>query len=60
MRLFGATIALKGSGKKGGRSITFTGPVQFKFGRSLHEVEVRSIKGTSVMPSKAEAQQGTL
>ncbi|MDK2979342.1 MAG: CRISPR-associated protein Csh2 [Bacteroidales bacterium] len=60
LRLFGATIALK-SPKKGGkgRSITLTGPVQFKFGRSLHQVEPKSIKGTSVMPSKEEATQGT-
>ncbi|MBC7081818.1 MAG: type I-B CRISPR-associated protein Cas7/Csh2 [Thermoplasmatales archaeon] len=60
LRLFGATIALK-SAKEGekGRSITLTGPVQFKFGRSLHQVEPKSIKGTSVMPSKEEATQGT-
>lgn len=58
LRLFGATIALS-SGSGRGRSITLTGPVQFKLGRSLHAVEVKTLKGTSVMPSKAEATQGT-
>jgi len=60
LRLFGATIALtaKERGAKG-RSITWTGPVQFKFGRSLHEVEVKTIKGTTVMPSREEVTRGT-
>ena len=58
LRLFGATIALSG-GQRKGRSITLTGPVQFKLGRSLHAVEPKTLKGTSVMPSKAEATQGT-
>src|SRR5208283_3931732 len=72
IRLFGATIGLKGSkGKKKeetdaneekdgkGSSITWTGPVQFKFGRSLHKVNLTFIKGTTVMPSKEGAAQGT-
>jgi len=60
LRLFGATIALTAKERGGkGRSITWIGPVQFKFGRSLHRVEVKTIKGTSVMPSKEEATQGT-
>lgn len=60
LRLFGATIALKSPKKsKKGRSIALTGPVQFKFGRSLHQVEPKSIKGTTVMPSKEAAMQGT-
>lgn len=60
LRLFGATIALtaKERGAKG-RSITWAGPVQFKFGRSLHEVEVKTIKGTTVMPSREEMARGT-
>ncbi|RKY86651.1 type I-B CRISPR-associated protein Cas7/Csh2 [candidate division KSB1 bacterium] len=60
LRLFGATIALTAKDRKSkGRSITWTGPVQFKFGRSLHRVEVKTIKGTSVMPSREEVTQGT-
>jgi len=60
LRLFGATIALAGE-KKGvrGKSITWIGPVQFRFGRSLHKVEPRTIKGTSVMPSKEAVTRGT-
>jgi len=54
LRLFGATIAVK----KG--TITRTGPVQFKFGRSLHKVESMFIKGTTVMPSKEGLTQGTM
>jgi len=54
LRLFGATIAVK----KG--TITRTGPVQFKFGRSLHKVEPMFIKGTTVMPSKEGLAQGTM
>lgn len=60
LRLFGATIALAGE-EKGtrGRSITWIGPVQFRFGRSLHKVETRTIKGTSVMPSREQVTRGT-
>jgi len=53
MRLFGATTAIK---KK---TITFTGPVQFKIGRSLHKVKLAFMKGTTVMPSKEGLDQGT-
>jgi len=60
LRLFGATIALTGEEKGArGRSITWIGPVQFRFGRSLHKVEPKTIKGTSVMPSREEATRGT-
>jgi len=52
LRLFGATIAGKGEdGSKGEKVFTWTGPVQFKFGRSLHSVEPILIKGTSVLPT---------
>lgn len=54
LRLFGATIAVK---KK---TITQIGPVQFKLGRSLHEVEPQLIKGTTVMPSRAGVEAGTI
>ena len=53
IRLFGSTTAIK---KK---TITFTGPVQFKIGRSLHKVNLNFIKGTTVMPSKEAKGQGT-
>lgn len=60
LRLFGATIALAGEEKGArGRSITWIGPVQFRFGRSLHKVEPRTIKGTSVMPSREQVTRGT-
>lgn len=53
IRLFGATAAVK---KK---TITFTGPVQFKIGRSLHKVQLKFIKGTTVYPSDKGKDQGT-
>lgn len=68
IRLFGATITLRGEKSKNeekeekeqkGTSITWTGPVQFKYGRSLHKVDLIYIKGTTVMPSGADRKQGT-
>ena len=53
VRLFGATTAVKG------KTMTLTGPVQFKYGRSLHRVDISYIKGTTVMPSKEDRKQGT-
>lgn len=53
IRLFGATVAVRKN------TITFTGPVQFRFGRSLHKVFPKLIKGTTVMPSKEGKGQGT-
>lgn len=47
VRLFGATIPLDKS------SVTFTGPVQFNMGRSLHKVELKRIKGTGAFASGA-------
>jgi len=52
-RLFGATTAVKE------KTVTLTGPVQFKYGRSLHRVNLTFIKGTTVMPSRAGKEQGT-
>lgn len=45
VRLFGATIPLDKD------SVTFTGPVQFNMGRSLHKVEIKRIKGTGAFAS---------
>lgn len=53
VRLFGATTAVKG------KTMTLTGPVQFKYGRSLHRVNMTYVKGTTVMPSKESKRQGT-
>ncbi len=53
VRLFGGVIPLDKA------SITFTGPVQFKMGRSLHKVESQYIKGTGAFASKPGAKQQT-
>jgi CRISPR-associated protein Csh2 len=53
VRLFGATTAVKG------KTMTLTGPVQFKYGYSLHRVDLTYIKGTTVMPSAQDRRQGT-
>ena len=65
VRLFGATIPLDLSIKEGSKtksvtgSITLTGPVQFRMGRSLHKVEMKHIKGTGAFASRADATQKT-
>lgn len=53
IRLFGSTTAVEN------QTLALTGPVQFKFGRSLHKVDLTYIKGTTVMPSGEEKKQGT-
>lgn len=53
VRLFGGVIPLDKA------SITFTGPVQFKMGHSLHKVELMYIKGTGAFASKPGVQQQT-
>ena len=53
IRLFGATTAIKE------KTITLTGPVQFRIGRSLHRVKVAYMKGTTVMPADKSSKQGT-
>jgi len=53
IRLFGSTTAVEN------QTLSLTGPVQFKFGRSLHKVDLTYIKGTTVMPSGQEKKQGT-
>lgn len=53
VRLFGATTAVKE------KTMTLTGPVQFKYGRSLHRVDMTFVKGTTVMPSGQDKKQGT-
>jgi CRISPR-associated protein Csh2 len=58
VRLFGATIPLEKSAKEKG-SITFTGPVQFKMGRSLHRVKLQYIKGTGAFAADENKTQKT-
>lgn len=53
IRLFGGVIPLKGD------SITYTGPVQFKMGRSLHRVTMKHVKGTGAFASKEGSKQAT-
>jgi CRISPR-associated protein Csh2 len=53
VRLFGGVIPLDKD------SIKFTGPVQFKMGRSLHPVELKHIKGTGAFASEAGKKQAT-
>ena len=56
IRLFGGTFAIKGEDQE---AFSLTGPVQFKFGHSLHRMKIELIKGTSIMPSAADKRQGT-
>lgn len=58
VRLFGGTIPIEKSGSQKS-SITLTGPVQFRFGRSLHKVEIKHIKGTGAFASGEGKQQKT-
>ena len=58
LRLFGATLPIE-LRPKVSSSITYTGPVQFKMGRSLHPVELKHIKGTGAFASKPRTQQKT-
>lgn len=53
VRLFGGVIPLSGD------SITYTGPVQFQMGRSLHPVEVKFIKGTGAFAAREGRSQKT-
>lgn len=53
IRLFGGVLPLEGD------SIIFTGPVQFKMGRSMHRVQLKHIKGTGAFASKPGANQQT-
>ncbi len=54
LRLFGATIAVENS------TMTEIGPVQFNFGKSLHKISPEFVKGTTVMPSQEDVEQGTM
>ncbi len=61
VRLFGATMPIKGADGAKGSSMTFTGPVQFNWGYSLNEVElVESNSITSHFSSESENIQGAI
>ena len=53
IRLFGGVIPLSKD------SITFTGPVQFQMGRSMHKVNTQYIKGTGAFASGEGKKQAT-
>lgn len=62
VRLFGGTVPLELKVKKGKNetgSITHTGPVQFKIGRSMHKVFMKHFRGTGAFASKGGASQKT-
>lgn len=61
VRLFGATIPidLKINSKSKKSSITYTGPVQFNIGQSLHRVKLEYIKGTGAFASEKGKEQKT-
>ena len=60
VRLFGATIPIEvkiKSNKSG--SVTLTGPVQFRMGRSLNKVEIQHVRGTGAFASTKGKDQKT-
>lgn len=65
LRLFGSTFAIENKGKSKEEelatenNLSITGPVQFKFGKSLHRVKLEFVKGTTVMPGGEEKKAGT-
>ena len=50
-RLFGVTFAL------GNEAFAWTGPVQFKWGRSLHRATVQMVQGTAAFATKEDSVQ---
>lgn len=59
VRLFGATIPIKSDNKTKGSSFTFTGPVQFTWGYSLHKSQlVESSSITSTFAGRTESGKG--
>ncbi|HEM55591.1 MAG TPA: type I-B CRISPR-associated protein Cas7/Csh2, partial [Thermodesulfobium narugense] len=71
LRLFGSTFAIENKDKGKNKvetsettesqenNLSITGPVQFKFGKSLHRVKLEFVKGTTVMPGGEGKQAGT-
>lgn len=50
-KLFGVTFAL------GSEAFSWTGPVQFKWGRSLHQAKAELIQGTAAFATKDQSEQ---
>lgn len=60
VRLFGATMPIKGERRGEGEAVNLTGPVQFNWGYSLNRVQlVESNTISSQFASEAGARQGT-
>ncbi|GAB6094236.1 type I-B CRISPR-associated protein Cas7/Csh2 [Desulfatiferula olefinivorans] len=66
VRLFGATIPLELKVKDGkdktksvSSSLTYTGPVQFKMGKSVHGVKIMHVKGTGAFASNKDSTKKT-
>ena len=61
VRLFGGVIPLElkvsGKNKSEKGSITLTGPVQFRFGKSLHRVDMKYIQGTGAFAADYEGKK---
>lgn len=61
VRLFGATIPKKGKEKnERGESISYTGPLQFSWGYSLHKVDMMDTRSITSMLSGREAGSGNI
>lgn len=58
VRLFGVTLPVE-KNKQDKGSITHTGPVQFRMGKSLHKVSLQYIKGTGAFASGENLAQKT-
>jgi len=59
VRLFGATMPIKGEAAGQGGGLTFTGPVQFSWGYSLHPVELVESSTISSHFAGRESNHGT-
>jgi len=59
VRLFGATMPIKGESAGQGGGLTFTGPVQFAWGFSLHQVEIVESATVSSTFAGRESEFGT-
>lgn len=60
VRLFGATMPIKGTKKGEGEAVNLTGPVQFTWGYSLNRVQfVDSVTISSQFATRDQAGQGT-
>jgi CRISPR-associated protein Csh2 len=60
VRLFGATLPIKGKGGGKGQSVAITGPVQFTWGYSLNRVELLDSYSITSVLSGAETGEGNI